>query len=691
MKFLNSRSRLGYAAPLLVVFVCLLMGYAASDTIFPNVDILNDFENAYSLLHDGTIPHAGSISSFGSYNPPGVSYGLVPGILMGGNTPGGANRLASAFWFSLSVLGLFLYVMKRFGIGPAVVATLIYAVGPPGIFFATSLWPRAHPVFLIWLLYFCDSWFVDKKANSIIMILAIAGLASYWMLEFLPALCVIPIGILIYRPKIRLLPVAAGSLLFLLIWMPYLLFQWDREFVDLHSLLTRTDIGAELKQDPTGELGLSGLKLVSKRPHRWDSYFRDYKDVELAPKGFFKDDPRFGKIWVLNKLSEVDGQKGHLFKPNNDPLWYFQSAETLRIHQQKTGWEEEPYPERIALRTPPEKETRIVSRDRWSVVLLGNFRGIVSPFLKPIFPWVLLVWALLLTIIKKREEGMGPLVKGSLMGLFLIIWLYSVYFSVSATQAALSSLSLFIGIALGLPALMVTLVFLKKTGSKMLSERLSVLQSDNRSSLLVLVLFLAIPWALIGILVWNSSWPGAGRRFQWLYILQAALMGIILCQLLSLFRSRYVSWIAITAVISIIGVNFRSTAEFHRFIEGDFLKEGSNKVDIVEWIGDYAEDHNLEELSIGYDMPFKQFHLHWHKFDPRYKVGRDFDTQLFYDQGILNQNTSPQGISDSDDLILVDKWGLKDPSNRFWDLRQFKRRKIILENDRWVVLEPQPD
>ena len=75
----NSSGRDWFALVFLYIAVITLNGHKQFS---PNYDLLQDTGNAQALLHKGWIPTHGSVSSFYAFNPPGVSWGMVPGLLI---------------------------------------------------------------------------------------------------------------------------------------------------------------------------------------------------------------------------------------------------------------------------------------------------------------------------------------------------------------------------------------------------------------------------------------------------------------------------------------------------------------------------------------------------------------------------------------------------------------------------------
>jgi hypothetical protein len=675
--------------PLAVIALWFASGWLIKDRLLPNYDILNDYENAVALLHAQGLPAWGAISSFGSVNPPGVSYGMLAGIVFGGGMdPGAAQRMASVFWFGVSLIGLFLFLHQRFGRRAAILGTLIYGFSGPGAFFAVSMWPRAHPAFLIWLLYFADRWCLQRNSNAIGWIIAISAFATYWMLEFLPALLVLPLLWMLYRPPLHWRPVLVGSAFALALWWPYLHLQQQRDWRDLHALLLLKDIGKDLRMDPLGALGITDLEMLGqRRPTGWDQYFRQTTDEGAASTddgGFFRTDERFGRVWVLGWTSRIGGREGRFFKPANEPVWYFQCDTSLLIYQRQSGWENDPHPLRIADGWKPEAVPRWVDDDIWKTLLLWNFRQLHLTFMIPLFFW-LAVGLLLNAFLQGARTARSSIwYRGpAALGLALL-WGYALYYACVASPVAVESVLLFAGIALLIPVQLIWQLKFSRPEPRPVTKGID--KSRLRQPIVVLLVFLLLPWVVIALLS-AASWPSAGRRFLWLFILQAAVFAIMLDALLRMpfFRGKR-AWAAAGFMLVLLTPNSALFYHLPQFKHDRMRWQGIAHVDVIDTAAAYIARQGWEHVAVGYDIPFRQFHLHWNAIDNRYKVGREMDALLLSRHGIANANQRPEGIHPKDDLVIVDKTVEGDPSDRFWDLRDHPRRPIVYENARWVIL-----
>jgi hypothetical protein len=205
----------------------------------PNMDLCADTMNAWRLVHEGAVPLPGSVSSLYALNTPGIAYGLAPGLVVFPHHPVAAERFGAALLFAGCLVGLCLWLRSRLGENAAALAVLLFAVGQSGAFFAMSLWPRAHPFFYIWFLYFLTLWIERRDGRFLAAALVVYVAGLYWFMEIAPALFVVPVLWALYRTPLRIRHLVVAALAGLVIWSPYLWFETGRNFADLRSLATQ--------------------------------------------------------------------------------------------------------------------------------------------------------------------------------------------------------------------------------------------------------------------------------------------------------------------------------------------------------------------------------------------------------------------------------------------------------------------
>jgi len=230
-----------------LVLVCalafiVLTALAAAEAGFRNFwvsyDILPDYENAANLVDKGLVPVKGGINSLGTFNPPGYGWLYVPGARLFPGEPGLAGALGSAMLFTGTVVGLALLLGTRFGLATTIGTVAMFSYSSIGMFYATSLWPRAHVFFYCWTVYFLKRWALDARRGAFAAALGMYLLGLYCFFEIAPLGVLFVAVWIIYRPTIAWRPVMACVVVLLLVWSPYLGYEVGRSGLDVRSFVT---------------------------------------------------------------------------------------------------------------------------------------------------------------------------------------------------------------------------------------------------------------------------------------------------------------------------------------------------------------------------------------------------------------------------------------------------------------------
>ena len=159
---------------------------------------------------------------------PGVSFAADPRLF---------EYIGGTILYLGTLVGVFLLARLFFGISCASLAVVLYGLSELGLYFAGSLWPKGHPFFYVWMLYFASQWV--NRSNSRYLTAAIVTWAAgmYVHMELAPAFLILPALWFFYHPPIKSGPLVVGIALVLLIWFPYLRFEHSRGFSDVRSQL----------------------------------------------------------------------------------------------------------------------------------------------------------------------------------------------------------------------------------------------------------------------------------------------------------------------------------------------------------------------------------------------------------------------------------------------------------------------
>ncbi|MGB7539413.1 MAG: hypothetical protein WBM17_12815 [Anaerolineales bacterium] len=198
-----------------------------------HVDMLPYYAGANEFLSTGRVVEKGQLSSYSSYSPPGAFFFLIPGVWTASDPR--LQDLAGTVWIVYATL-FFLYLAAReaFGRMVAISTAVVFALSLLG---SSGLWPIGHPLFIVASLYFLLRWVKRRAAWALGAALAVMAFGMYFHLSIVPFLLVIPVLWLIFRPPIGWKSLLLSAAFGLLVWFPYLKYEYGRGFVDLASML----------------------------------------------------------------------------------------------------------------------------------------------------------------------------------------------------------------------------------------------------------------------------------------------------------------------------------------------------------------------------------------------------------------------------------------------------------------------
>jgi hypothetical protein len=211
-----------------------------------NLDMLPYYSGAADFLKAGTIQEKGELSSYNSYNPPGTFYLMIPGALLTAD-PRLEELAGTALMLYATLLFLYLAAREIAGRAVAVPAAAIFGLSRLGFI---GLWPVGHPLFIVASLYFLLLWIKRRAAWTFAACLAVLAFGLYVDLAIIPFLFVLPVLWLVYRPPLGGKSLLASALFGLLVWFPYLRYEYQHGFVDIASLLLLRPVDTVWESNP---------------------------------------------------------------------------------------------------------------------------------------------------------------------------------------------------------------------------------------------------------------------------------------------------------------------------------------------------------------------------------------------------------------------------------------------------------
>jgi hypothetical protein len=196
-------------------------------------DWVFDVTSALALVEHARIPEHGTITSYLSYAPPGEAWLYAPGVLLF-RDPRLVQFPAHGLLYLGTLAGIFLLARRYFGLSVAFLATTAYALSMPALNLTSSS-PRGQPFFFVAMVYCICRWVEERDGRFLAGALLAWATGMLVFLELAPAIFIVPVVWLLWRPPVRIRPLLWMSVLVLLLWYPYLHFEAGRHFADVRS------------------------------------------------------------------------------------------------------------------------------------------------------------------------------------------------------------------------------------------------------------------------------------------------------------------------------------------------------------------------------------------------------------------------------------------------------------------------
>jgi len=202
------------------------------------MDLIPAARAAIDFVRTGKLPEKSCLSSTCGYNPPGTSWLLLPGIVMF-RDPRLFEAPGTLALHAITVAGLITTASLLSTVEVGFVTVLLYSVGPVGLFFCASLWPRSPPAFSVWTLAFLLLYLKSNRSYYFGLAILTFGAGLFVFLEMAPMGVAFLAALFLQRSRKLVFPAVASAMLVIAIWVPYLRFEGTRGYEDLSRLLLR--------------------------------------------------------------------------------------------------------------------------------------------------------------------------------------------------------------------------------------------------------------------------------------------------------------------------------------------------------------------------------------------------------------------------------------------------------------------
>lgn len=598
----------------LLVFLMVVpasMSLTGRYSSLPHNDLVQDTMNAWNFIHHGEFPKHSGISTYYGAIPPGISYAFVPGMFLFPDNPTAAERFGAALMFAGTMLGLYLWLNKRLGVWPTVLVLLLFLAGRSGSFYLYSLWPRGHVFFVVWFLYFLTLWVERRDARWLGASLIVFAASTYWFMELVPLFAVLPILYFLYKPPLGWKAIVTSGLVGFLIWLPYLVYEYPRDFIDLRAIVTQ-----KILVD-----SYDVAEVVSDKSHHivdsWDVPALKEKAAKNGghlpekEKGIWLVTEAWGKIWAETETRFYLGEPGYVFYHPHFDEWCFQSFTTGRVLRPgHTEWEQGAYkvefPKEL-MKLPPAKKEHLTLAE--SLHAFAPFYNIGGAQRFPLFVWHMVLF------------------------LFAICYVVKKGFSLREWKEAARN---WMGI----------LSRRNRSGEFPLADK-------QRLVWTIIALALVVPLVLQCALVksWSGLWDSE-RRFVWLWLAEALALGAALGTVrLGRFRPGLIPGFIAMVTLAINPLTLEILTQAYSSLPGQFRSKEDLALDATAAL---IKKEGLKEPSIGYDLNTNKWMFLVRPIDGVSKSAIDWDVVFFLRHGIKNRNTTVEGLSPDDDYRIHD-------------------------------------
>jgi 4-amino-4-deoxy-L-arabinose transferase-like glycosyltransferase len=597
----------GIAFVLLVTSVSLVLSAQGWKSRMLAFDLLTYMYSAHEFLDSGALPQHGDTGSYGSYKPPGTAWLMMPGTVLLGD-PRAAAYVGTGLLHFATLLGIFLLAWRCFGVWPAFLAVFLYGLSKHGLFLAGSLWPNGRPDFYVWFVLLTSLWAMRRDARYLAAAVTVWGLGMHVDMALAPALFILPVVWLSYRPPVRPLPLLIGGVIVLTVWSPYLRFEATRGFADMKSqLFLRYMLPQQYRQSWCD----TSLTLTT-----WREPAGPTKHAASVTQGSSPDGSA-GPIGLVSRLRMVKEKVLSNFTTavpisGVNVLLLVLVLGTVLLCTVPGTAREGPA---VGERPPPRQPKRV------PIAVLLIAAGLV----------------------------LHAIISGRVPGVALI--------PASGLAKKLPQVLLLIGIGLwGTPWLL--------AATQRVLRRLGI-ELQPTMAMRLLVISLVVPWFIL-VLV---AEPGKPERFWWVWPIQVILLAASVAYFLPRFPlPRPVVAAAQLMLAILVVLNPTLLGRIESWRADGWAGKDPEEVQVIDYVADQIHGKGKSTAAIGYQLFLYPFMAEYHITNPIYRVGAELELMLRHRHGIVNTDQCAEGISATDEYRIVQrrpKEGPEEPRHYF--------------------------
>jgi len=554
----------------------------------PNFDMLTTIAEAQELVDSGQLPDRGVLTSFGSFAPPGLAYLMLPGLAL--QDPRLFEYIGSLALYVGTLFGIFTLTRRYFGRQCALLAAAVYGFSALGLTAANTLFFQYDThCFYVWMVYWTTRWVERNNPRFLAAALVTWAAGMYVFMEMAPAILILPVIWLVYRPAVRFVPLLASAILAAAIWFPYLRFEAGRGFLDLRS---------QISQEST-------------RPVDFD---RSWCDPSTAPRDWLSDVTSF-KARRLSLSAE----------PRPTAVRRQASARVAQIPDDLL----------VNFRASLVPGTSLVLLALTLIGLVGSFVGVRRA--TPNAETSSQDW-------RRRLNGLVACLACSAVLFNEVIVARFIAFDGDLEPSTVWQLRTIEA------ALLIAALLIMAARSRIVAAIIEMRRalSDVTEKPQVVAICLVVPWLVLASIATAERrfwwlWP----------MQAIALAVAVTYVPMRMRARRWVSWAGSLAVLSIVVGNPVLLSRVGSWMAGGWSGSDAPEIAVVDRVAAYVPPGKARQASIGYEVDIWRFMATDNIVDSRYKVGADLDLLFKYRAGITNLDRCAEGFAIDDEYRIV--------------------------------------
>lgn len=200
---------------------------------------------AYNAVHHSLIPVSSNNASIFILHPPLAVYFIMLPMLFSPNPLWAA--VMTALFNIIAVLITYIFTRRYFGRLAASVASLLFAIAATAIVFSRFIWQPTLLAPFVMLFLFALFWgVVDRHKGWLFPALLLLGIC--YQLHEITIILAVPLllTLLLVPQTVRLRDIVLGGISLMLIFAPYLVWEFSSKFADIHTALNLTHAHAQM-------------------------------------------------------------------------------------------------------------------------------------------------------------------------------------------------------------------------------------------------------------------------------------------------------------------------------------------------------------------------------------------------------------------------------------------------------------